>query len=230
VGPADPLVCAVPLLAFDLLSKKSNAAGQVTSLRHALSPVRYTGNQRSDRKGGNMHNMETVEAVRARYRPNRITTLFVGESAPYSGDFFYCGNTAMLRNMRRAIEAAIDGDGDFLERFKSYGWYLDDLVLTPVNQLRIRSQRKAKCFSARGSLAIRIAEYRPLAIVSLLLSIDKDIKAAAAAAGSTCPCYAVPFPGMGHQPRFFSKMARILPTLPMSGVRDRVTLAGALPG
>src|SRR5229473_704723 len=47
------------------------------------------------------HNMEAVEATRARFRPERITTLFVGESAPDSGDFF--------------------------TRFKAYGWYLDDL-------------------------------------------------------------------------------------------------------
>jgi hypothetical protein len=97
-----------------------------------------------------MHNTEAIEAVRARYRPNRITTLFVGESAPNSGAFFYCGNTAMLRNMQRAVEAAIDGEGDFLERFKSYSWYLDDLVLTPVNQLRIHSERRAKCFACKG--------------------------------------------------------------------------------
>jgi hypothetical protein len=173
--------------------------------------------------------MEEIEAVRLRYRPKRIMTLFVGESAPNSGDFFYCGNTALKRHMQKAVETAgLGNSGDFLERFKAYGWYLDDLVLTPVNQLRIRSQRKAKCFAARGSLAIRIAEYRPLAIVALLLSIDNDVRAAATAAGSTCPCYAVPFPGMGQQPRFFSEMARILPTLPMSPVGDRVTLAGAL--
>jgi hypothetical protein len=29
--------------------------------------------------------VETVEAIRARFRPQRITTLFVGESAPHSG-------------------------------------------------------------------------------------------------------------------------------------------------
>src|SRR4029077_19516668 len=92
--------------------------------------------------------MKEVEAVRARYRPERIKTLFVGESAPYSGDFFYCGNTAMLRYMRRAVELAFGETGNFLESFKAYGWYLDDLVLTPVNHLT-KSQRKAKCLDAQ---------------------------------------------------------------------------------
>ena len=49
---------------------------------------------------------EPVEFTRARYRPDRITTLFVGESAPASGAFFYHGDSAMLRYMQRATEAA----------------------------------------------------------------------------------------------------------------------------
>jgi hypothetical protein len=106
------------------------------------------------------HNLEAVEAARARFRPERITTLFVGESAPASGDFFYYGNTALQRYMQRAVEDSFGEGGNFFERLKAYGWYLDDLVLTPVNQLT-KSERIAKCLSARSSLATRIAEYQP---------------------------------------------------------------------
>jgi len=49
--------------------------------------------------------MDAVEVIRKRFRPERITTLFVGESAPHSGDFFYSGNTAMLRHMGVHIAA-----------------------------------------------------------------------------------------------------------------------------
>ncbi|MBR0936987.1 hypothetical protein [Bradyrhizobium jicamae] len=47
--------------------------------------------------------MDAIEAERLRYRPERITTLFVGESAPHSGDFFYFGNTNMTRYRRIAL-------------------------------------------------------------------------------------------------------------------------------
>jgi hypothetical protein len=47
-----------------------------------------------------------IEAIRKRFLPERITTLFVGESAPHSGDFFYCGNNAMLPHMKCAVELA----------------------------------------------------------------------------------------------------------------------------
>ncbi|HYK79095.1 MAG TPA: CopG family antitoxin [Micropepsaceae bacterium] len=158
-------------------------------------------------------NMEAVEVVRARYRPRRITTLFVGESAPHSGNFFYCGNTIMLRQMKRAVEQTLGESDDFLTTFKAYGWYLDDLVLTPVNHLT-RSERKAKCLEAQNSLADRIAEYQPRAIVSLLLGIEKIVNAAAIAAGSGVHPFAVPFPGMGHQAKFQTAMAKIIPKLP----------------
>jgi hypothetical protein len=158
-------------------------------------------------------NMESVEAARARFRPERITTLFVGESAPASGNFFYYSNSALFRHMRRAVEHALGESDDFLKSFKSYGWYLDDLVLTPVNHLT-KSQRKAKCLDAQNTLAHRIAAYQPEAIVSLLMVIKPLVDAAAKMAGSNAPRYAVPFPGMGQQARFQTVIACIIPKLP----------------
>ena len=158
-----------------------------------------------------MGDMKDVEAVRQRYRPARIMTLFVGEFAPASGAFFYRGNTAMLKNMRSAMGMASVESGDFLERFKAYGWYLDDLVLTPVNKLT-KSERRQKCLESQNSLAERIKEYQPEAIVLLLLGIKDIVEAAAADSGARF--YAVPFPGNGHQRRFHAKMASIIPELP----------------
>ena len=99
--------------------------------------------------------MTAVEQVRQRYRPERITTLFVGESAPFGGGFFYYGNNAMLRHMQRAVTPVLRDSDDFLESLKAQGWYLDDLVLTPVDYLT-SAERRAKCFEARQSLAERI--------------------------------------------------------------------------
>ena len=62
-----------------------------------------------------------IETVRASYRPRDISTLFIGESAPSSGEFFYYGGNQLWREMKRAIEASFGPGGDFLERFKAYG-------------------------------------------------------------------------------------------------------------
>ena len=82
--------------------------------------------------------MEDVETTRLAFRPGRITTLFVGESAPFNGDFFYRGDPLMTRHMRTAIENSLGATDDFLATFKGYGWYLYHLVLTPVDHLRGR--------------------------------------------------------------------------------------------
>jgi hypothetical protein len=157
--------------------------------------------------------METVEAIRKRFLPEHISTLFVGESAPHSGDFFYCGDTAMSAHMKRAVESAFGKTDDFLKSFKAYGWYLDDLVLEPVNHLP-KLERLAKCFDARESLADRIRSYQPKAIVSLLKSIEPFVNDAAKTAGCNAPRYGVPFPGMGQQKRFQAAMAAIIQKLP----------------
>jgi hypothetical protein len=159
--------------------------------------------------------MEKVEATRMAFRPQEITTLFVGESAPASGDFFYYGTSAMTRYMRRAIEDALGPTDDFLASFKGLGWYLDDLVLVPVDKLG-RAERVATCRAAQADLAARIAAYRPEAIVTLLLSIEDIVESAAVSAASRAPRYAVPFPGMGQQGRFLTKMKALIPLLPRS--------------
>jgi hypothetical protein len=74
----------------------------------------------------------------------------------------------------------LGASSNFLDSFKAYGWYLDDLVLIPVNHLT-KSQRKAKWLSAQTGFAHRIAEYQPLAIVSLLLGIKHIVDGAAIA-------------------------------------------------
>ena len=119
--------------------------------------------------------MIDVGAIRRAHRPEPIATLFVGESAPVSGDFFYRGNPLMTQIVMSAIEASLPGQGT-IASFKANGWYLDDLSITPLDNLRGKARRDA-CVAARESLAERIAKHKPLAIVSLMLGIREDVEA-----------------------------------------------------
>jgi hypothetical protein len=76
--------------------------------------------------------------------------------------------------------------------------FIDDLVLEPVNHLR--TGRRAKCLAAQGSLAARIVEYQPEAIVVLLKGIQETVFSAATAAGSKADLYAVPQPNDSEPP------------------------------
>lgn len=152
-----------------------------------------------------------IEEARRRYRPSPIKVLFVGESPPAKGGFFYYGNNNLLRHMRRAVGGPKD-DAAFLESFCDRGWYLDDLVLEPIDDLQ-PSKRKQRREEAREGLAARIAEYRPLRIVALLRAIEADVSAASATAGSQARRYTVPFPGRFGVAAFLREMERILPDL-----------------
>lgn len=44
-----------------------------------------------------------IETIRSTFRPDRIDVLFVGESAPTAGTFFYKGDSSAFREMRKAF-------------------------------------------------------------------------------------------------------------------------------
>jgi hypothetical protein len=169
------------------------------------------------RKGGGVmaHNLELVEAARTRFRPDKIVTLFVGESAPDSDKFFYFdGNTPMRTYTRRAVEQALGVDGtDIRDRFKALGWFLDDLSLAPVNKLPDR-ERVAACRAARQTLADRITVYKPQAIVTVVPSVKDDVAAAALAAGCDAPYCITAFAGQHYQNEYVRQLAEIIPRLP----------------
>ncbi|MGD0798044.1 MAG: hypothetical protein ABR910_09995 [Acidobacteriaceae bacterium] len=153
--------------------------------------------------------MSNFENVRSSYRPDRITTLFVGESAPHGGTFFYNQNSGLFREMRKAFL----GGAGFLNDFKRSGFYLDDLVLEPVNHL----QKKGRTFLCKASvlsLAERLKSYSPEAVVILLHSIRPVVLDAINQAGLPCAWYCTPYPGFGNQPRFHKAMTKIVPHLP----------------
>ena len=153
--------------------------------------------------------MNEVEAIRKHFRPDRITTLFVGESAPASGKFFYYGNTKLFREMRKALNA----NEDFLTEFKTEGFYLDDLVLSPVNKLGKKEKKQAHEASV-SPLSIRIRDYQPATIVVVGLGIQVFVQKAAELARFNGPIYSVHFPNWPESVKsFHTKMSEIKPTL-----------------
>jgi hypothetical protein len=157
--------------------------------------------------------MSDLEKLRHSYRPHRITTLFVGESPPHGGTFFYKGDSLLHHKMKECFGGDI---ANFLFEFKAKGFFLDDLVLYPINQMKDkdRDEHRRKGVS---SLARRKADYRPVAVVALMCAIERMVVDAMRQARlSLVPFYVVPFPRPEHQHRFKAKMAEIIPKLPVA--------------
>jgi hypothetical protein len=155
--------------------------------------------------------MNNLEELRKSFYPGTVATLFVGESAPASGRFFYSGNSSLFRAMKRAF-----GDREtFLQDFKTKGFYLDDLVLTPVNKLK-RPERSRQRQDAVPELAKRLSEYKPKAVVVVMRAILPTVRKAMHMAGIMYEPFCVPHPAFGNWTRFSNAMTQIIDDLPVA--------------
>jgi hypothetical protein len=157
-----------------------------------------------------------LEKLRHTFRPQHITTLFVGESVPDGGTFFYKENSLLYRFMKESF-----GDiANFLTEFKAKGFFLDDLVLCPVNK-KTKEERAEHRRKGVASLARRMVDYGPSAVVIVMCAIKEQVVDAMGKAGlSHVPHYVTPFPSFpNNQRRFRAAMAKIIPTLPKAATR-----------
>jgi hypothetical protein len=158
----------------------------------------------------------SIEQIRSRFRPSEIDVLFVGESAPASGKFFYNMNSSAFRETRKAFSNYLGrpfGNDEFLDWFRERKFYLDDLVMKPINKEGDK-QRSCACTDGIPDLALRIAGYRPKHVVAIAKSIDKFVREALRLSGVHARYSCVSFPGTGQQRNFHRDMEGLLPNLP----------------
>lgn len=153
------------------------------------------------------------ESIRVNFRPaKKIRVLFVGESPPANGGFFYI--CSPMTNYMAQVFAEVFGKefqsvADFLSIFKAEGCYLDDLSHEPVDNLPRRERRK-KIDNCVSALAERMKEYQPEHVIAVLKSIETPVRRAAHKANLDVHIEAVPFPGQGNQCRFAKELSKIL--------------------
>lgn len=111
------------------------------------------------------------EQVRLQYRPDTVTVLFVGESPPVSGRFFYFGSGLAFASTQRAFANAwtcsFETPRHFLRSFADAGCFLEDLSHLPVDGLSQRERKRAleECVE---SFAQRLRSISPQFVVVFL--------------------------------------------------------------
>ena len=149
------------------------------------------------------------ERLRRQYRPARIRMLFIGESPPSSGHFFYHQDSGLYRAIRdtfRMVDPSI-ADNTFLDTFQNAGCYLIDACAGPVDHLDVQS-RRAACLASEPALTRTIWLLEPAAIVTLLKSIRDNVRRAASQAGRHGPILELPYPGRwaSHRKIFLERL------------------------
>jgi hypothetical protein len=170
------------------------------------------------------------ERLRATFQPARLRLLFIGESAPASGRFFYQRDSGLYRAMRdalRTVDPSID-DANFLAVFQAAGCYLIDLCPEPVDDLDARL-RQAACRAAEGPLSRTIARLQPPMIATLLRSIEDNVVRSAARADWHGPLLRLPYPGRWSRFRdqFVRDLAPVLRGLMAEGTSSHLDASQA---
>jgi hypothetical protein len=136
------------------------------------------------------------ERLRQSFRPPHIQLLFIGESPPASGRFFYSANSGLYRAMRMAfqiVDSKVD-DENFLAAFRARGCYLTDLSHEPVDRLD-PVLRRAMRSDGEKFLAREITRLQPGIIAPVLRSIVRNVENAAARASWQGEILQFPYPG-----------------------------------
>jgi hypothetical protein len=134
-----------------------------------------------------------------------LKLLFIGESPPASGRFFYQQDSGLYRAIRdtfRIADPAIT-DANFLTVFQGAGCYLIDLCGRPVDQLGAE-ERRAACRAGEARLARMLEELQPREIVVMVRSIRRNVEQACLRSGWDGPVLELPYPGRWrrHRERF----------------------------
>jgi hypothetical protein len=171
---------------------------------------------------------QSCRTSRRRYRPQRIRLLFVGESAP-AGGTFYAENSTLYFELRAAFAKAFRqelANRSFLDLFRDFGCYLDDLCLDPVNHL-LESPRRQKRQKAEESLALRLGRYRPLMVVAIgKTTAAPHVRAALERVGmADASSRSLHFPvGPNHKLDFHAAIKRVLVSARKSSVLETLPL------
>lgn len=157
-----------------------------------------------------------ADRMRRRYKPDEIRVLFIGESPPVGGTFFYYGNSNLYLATKEAFVTAIPKlrmAGEFLAAFAQMGCYLEDLSPVPVNHLNLgdsgqRRERRALRRKGIEPLARRMHPWAPTVVATVMLDMVRtgDIGETLQIAGyREVDQVDLPFPGR-HRDRFVSEL------------------------
>jgi len=140
--------------------------------------------------------------------------LFVGESPPANGGYFYFGKGILFASTKRAFIQAFCKSftlpEEFFRYFQSSGCFLDDLSSVPVYHLP-SVERKQVLIGCIDAFAERLRDLKPDTIIVFLNRIRSPVERAVSLANiPVTKLLYLPFPGYGHQKKYVDPLAEFL--------------------
>jgi hypothetical protein len=168
--------------------------------------------------------VDSFRAARDQYRPNKVKLLWIAESPPTSGSYFYFptanGKDHLFRETMRAVDIwpskevmkkGVD-KRPLLQSFRSKGFFLIDTCSHPVDKLPDR-QRKRAIMDGTSNLVQMVSELNPNAIIIVKSNIYEPVKHALDSGGFDGKILnrkPLPFPSHGRQQSYRKRINDIL--------------------
>lgn len=157
--------------------------------------------------------LRSNERLRKSFRPKKVRILFVGESPPVSGRFFYRADSGLYRAIREAFTKAFPNirGQNFLESFRDLGCYLVDLCERPVDHLQPKARGKAH-LAGELRLSKTMRKLRPQIIIVVIHSISRNVQRSELHANWSGQHIELPYPGrwIHHRISFIQQLVPIL--------------------
>ena len=176
-----------------------------------------------------MKGFEEIEELRKDWNPRnvrvRIKVLFVGESPPKSGRFFYNRNSVLYYATFRAFSRVFRiTEPEFLEFFQKSGCYLYDVLKTPGE--KIKKVNKSTLNQAKEDLKNFIRNTRPDVVIIVHKGVYEKIKGEETLSqlrkeGIIKSFYSLSFPNMGLFNEYVEGLCNVLNELIEQGILAR---------
>ncbi len=159
-----------------------------------------------------MHNRDYYHRLRAKYTPHHPKLVFIAESPPASGRYFYDPSGRVTELLFRAMMRDVLGisptsTGEGLSEFAKAGYLLVDATYVPVNKSFPNKERDAKILEDYPLLLEDLQDLLPSKATKIMLikaNVCRLLDAKLQSDGFNVinRGIVVPFPAFGQQTRF----------------------------
>lgn len=153
------------------------------------------------------------EQLRYSFIPSKIKILYIGESPPAGGTFFYKADSILFTAIQESFKSVFPNCGNgqsFLNFFKNNHLFLDDLCHYPINKFKDSIREQARQSEVR-SLSKRLTEMKPRIIISVMKRINPHLQKAISISGIEIESFdELPFPRIEYKARFIEENKNLL--------------------
>ncbi len=154
----------------------------------------------------------TFEDLRNYYKPDDIEVLFVGESRPQGGTFFYKEDSALYRETKKAFNEYFGQPIFTLDNFKQWNCWLYDICDEPINGLP--DGERSNCIHTNISrLVALVQQEKPKLIIVCKITLVKpeiSISDIMKSYRDEESIFFLPFPGNGNQKKYREGLIKAL--------------------